>query len=264
MSKTHLLALAIATIALVSGCGSKPAQTGTDNHQGQVTTFSAHHSPASPLGKAKRSVDSTPTGILLDTAWKQQEYAFALKNVQHPAWGLAHAERDLQNALTLAAQEKLTVDHDVLFAAAYLHDLGGLGTFQKPGIDHAVRSAELAMPLLQSWGFPMEKWPTVKEVILGHVYYGPAPTGPEAKVFHDADVLDFLGTMGIVRIVATTEEEGPTATLAGPFKTLHEFATQLPGKLVTDAARAQAKVRVAEMNQFFQTLDPYAFEGNAL
>lgn len=247
----QLLALTTLT-ALVAGC--------------------AHASPAAAVkpasavtaAKAVRSANTTATGIPLDAPWKQQEYAFAVKTLKHPAWGLTHSERDLQIALTLAQQEPLQVDADVLFAAAYLHDLGGIGTYQKAGVDHAVRSAELAPDLLKGWGFPMEKLPKVKEVILGHVYYGAAPTGNEARVFHDADLLDFLGPMGVSRLLAAAQDDGPAGTMAGSLKTAKAFATELPPKLTTNAAREQAKVRVAQMQQFFQQLDAYSFDGNAL
>jgi uncharacterized protein len=242
MPKTVLVVLT----ALLAGCGHAP----------QVATVPA----AKPVVAAAKG-PATPTGLPLDTGWKQQEYDYAVKNVKHPAWGLAHAERDLQIALELAAQEKLPVDRDVLFAAAYLHDLGGLEGFEKEGVDHGVRSAELAEPLLKGWGFPMAKFPLVKEVIVGHVYYGPAPTGAEARVFHDADLLDFLGPMGIVRLMAAT---APSATMAGNLKTAKQFAVDLPKKLTTASARKQAEVRVAEMESFFKALDPYTYGGKAL
>ncbi|MDB5101425.1 MAG: hypothetical protein JWM80_5846 [Cyanobacteria bacterium RYN_339] len=252
MPKT--LSAMFAALALLTACGRVPEATVATPVQKATVAAAA---------KA-RADNATPTGLPLDAPWKQQEYAFAVKNVKHPAWGLSHAERDLQIALALAAQERLAVDRDVLFAAAYLHDLGGLKGFEKEGVDHGVRSAELAEPLLKAWGFPMAKFPKVKDVIMGHVYYGPAPTGDEARVFHDADLLDFLGTMGVIRLLAATQDGGPDATMAGGLKTAKQFATELPRKLTTAAAREQAKTRVAEMNAFFQTLDPYTYDGNAL
>ena len=259
MLKNVFVVSAAALLVLLTACAHVPEAV-----NGAAFKKSPDAARALRHASSARAGNTTLTGIPLDTPWKQQEYGFAVKNVKHPAWGLSHSERDLQIALALAAQESLSVDRDVLFAAAYVHDLGGIGTFQKPGVDHAVRSAELAEPLLKAWGFPMEKWPKVKEVILGHVYYGPAPTGPEARVFHDADLLDFLGTMGVSRLLAATQDGGPDATMAGSLKTAKSFAADLPGKLTTAAARQQAKIRVAEMNAFFETLAPYTFDGNAL
>jgi uncharacterized protein len=246
MSKTLPL---VALLVTLSGCAhAAPAATTVR--------------PVVPVVQAAKG-PATATGIALDAPWKAQEYAFAVKTEKHPSWGLSHGERDLRLALEVAAQEGLVVDKDVLFAAAYLHDLGGLDGYSKPGVDHAVRSAEVAEPLLKGWGFPMEKFPKVKEVILGHVYYGAAPEGPEARAFHDADLLDFLGPMGVSRLLAATQDGGPEGTMGGSLKTARAFAKDLPGKLTTGAARELAKVRVAQMQAFFQQLDAYTYDGKA-
>lgn len=256
MLKRFAIALAALSIGLM-GCSQPPAQLAS----GAKETQGAKMLATTPRGDGS----TTPTGIPLDADWKKQGYAFAVKNLKHPSWGLAHAERNLQNALSLAELEHLDVDRDVLFAAAYLHDLGGMPGHEKEGVDHAVRSAELAPSLLQSWGFPMAKLPKVKDAILSHVYYGTvSPTCPEAKVFHDADLLDFLGTMGTLRLVAATHELSSDATLASPLKIARQFADDLPGKLFTEAAKAQAKLRVSETQSFFRTLAPYTFNDNAL
>ena len=136
------------------------------------------------------------TGIQLDSSWRRQVYAFVIDNGSHPAWGVAHSERDFQLAGRLARNEGIKMDEDALFAAAFLHDIGALPQYFKPDVDHAARSAELAEPLLRQWGFPMEKWPLVKELILGHNYYAPAPAGRAALAFRDADILDFLRSIG--------------------------------------------------------------------
>ncbi len=50
----------------------------------------------------------------------------------------------------------------MLFAAAFLHDIGGFAPYEDPNVDHGLRSAQVAEPLLKSWGFPMAKFPQVK------------------------------------------------------------------------------------------------------
>lgn len=253
-----LAALTLAVLALAA-CGRTPEPTpaAAPDASGALALSVPATGP--------RTGDTTATGLPLDAPWKKLAYAHAVKHLKHPSWGLTHSERNLQNALALAARERLAVDRDVLFAAAYLHDLGGMPAFEKEGVDHAVRSAELARPLLAGWGFPMAKAPAVEAVILGHVYYGKvAPTSDEARVFHDADLLDFLGAMGIVRLAAATQDSGPAATLTDSLKVSRQFQAELPGKLLTKAAKDQAKVRVAEMKGFFTTLEPYTLGGNAL
>lgn len=210
------------------------------------------------------SINATQTGIPLDTEWKQKVYDYAQTNVKHSAWGIAHSERDYQVSITLAEQEDIKVDTDILFAAAFLHDIGAIDPFRKKDVEHSTRSVEIAEPLLQSYGFPMQKWPKVKAAILGHMYYADQPTDKEAIMLHDADALDFLGTIGIVRLVSVTERHTWAQNLSGAFTTLHQFKIDLPNKLITNTAKKIAIQRTFEMDQFFSLLNQETFDGKAL
>lgn len=221
-------------------------------------------SPSQPPSQPPAELPTaTATGIPLDAPWKQSLYEFARQKVRHPSWGLTHSERDYQNTVKLAALEKVAVDRDTLLAAALLHDLGGIGDNQVPGVDHAVRSAQLAEPLLREWGFPMEKWPDVQEIILGHVYYKPASAHPVARLFRDADILDFLGSMGVARLLAATGELDKNPSLASTAKVIEQFATDMPGKLASQSARDRAPALVDEMRGFVGKLKSYSYDGAA-
>ena len=214
-----------------------------------------------------RAAETTATGIPLDTEWKKKVFAYAQAEVQHCAWGLAHSERDYQGALVLADKEKLDLDRDVLFATAFLHDVGGIGSHQSPGVDHAVRSAQIAEPLLKEYGFPMEKFPLVKDMILGHTYYGPLPQRHEALAFRDADILDFMGQIGVARIVAVSQEIGgdkANEQLPNMIGLVEKFSKEMPEKLSLAAAKELAPARVAEMKSFLEGLKPYTLDGKAL
>lgn len=212
---------------------------------------------------ARADAPVSDSGILLDQPWKIAVHEFAVQKVRHASWGLAHSERNYHQALALAASEARAVDADALLAAAYLHDLGGLAGFEAPGVDHAVRSAELAEPLLRGWGFPMAKFPLVREIILGHTYYGPAPQSFEALCFRDADLLDFLGAIGVARLAAATPELGREPTLATPFEVAAKFAADLPPKLTTRSAQVEAIRRVAEMTALISSVRAYTHGGTA-
>lgn len=210
-------------------------------------------------------VDTTPTGIPLDTEWKVQAYAFAVKNVVHPSWGISHSERNYQLTKKLALAEGVPLDLDVLFVASFFHDLGGLTGFEKEGVDHAVRSVELVEPLVKSWGFPMEKWSDVKDMILGHTYYGPAPTKPQSVAFRDADILDFLGAIGISRIMAITTEAGRASPVLKPLvDTLRSFQTKFLDKLGLNASRVEVQPKLKHMRDYFEELDRESLNGKAL
>lgn len=213
---------------------------------------------ASGAAQAPANHETTLAAIPLDAQWKEEIYSFARRELKHPAWGWTHSERDYLLALELAAGERLAVDKDVLFAAAFTHDIGAIGDFQKDGVDHAVRSVEIAEPLLLEAGFPSEKLPAVREAILGHMHDKPAGKGHEAIVLHDADTLDFLGTVGVARRLATT---GDATDYSAGVGRIREFADKLPGRLVTKTAREMAVTRVEEMRHFLATLEKETANG---
>lgn len=183
-------------------------------------------------------------------AWRQQVIAFAEEQLQHPSWGFRHAERNLALALSLAAAEDLDVDFEVLSAAAYLHDWGGLEPFAVEGTPHQVRSVELAEPFLREAGFPMEKWPAVRDAILGHVPNG-QPTTPEGIVLHDADLLDFMGAEGVARFLGAPSDE---PNLDQGVSYIEDFGLTLGDRLLTDTARRMAEPRLAYMLGFLEQL----------
>jgi uncharacterized protein len=206
---------------------------------------------------------TTPTGIALNSEWKIALNDYAVKHVVHQSWGYSHAERNYQKTLELARLENIPVDEEVLFAAAFLHDLGGLPGFEVVGVDHAVRSVELGATLLIEFGFPKNKIDAVNEIILGHIYYGPTPSGDVARLFRDADILDFLGSMGVARILAATPELGSYPTIKNSHDTMETFSKKLPPKLYFKSSQIEAQKRLIEMESFLKSLGTYSFGGAA-
>ncbi len=183
-------------------------------------------------------------------AWRQRVTTFAEEQLQHPSWGFRHAERNLALALSLAAAESLDVDYEVLAAAAYLHDWGGLEPFAVEGTPHQIRSVDLAEPFLREAGFPMEKWPAVRDAILGHVPNG-QPTTPEGIVLHDADLLDFMGAEGVARFFGAPSDE---PNLDQGVSYIEDFGLTLGDRLLTETARRMAEPRLAYMRGFLEQL----------
>ena len=206
----------------------------------------------------------TASGIPLDAAWKQTVYDFVTANQQHTAWGLEHSERDYILALELAEREGLTLDLDVLFAAAFLHDMGAFEPFSARGSDHSQVAADSMAEILEPTGFPMAKLPLVQSAALAHMYYSPVPDEPHAQVLHDADTLNFLGAVGIMRIISLTTREGMAQDLPTAIATLDTMSRQLPGTLVLDISKQLGEQRSNEMRFFISSLRAQSADGTAL
>ena len=206
---------------------------------------------------------TTPAGIPLDAPWKQAIFQFATEKLQHSAWGVSHSERDYLLATRLAAESKLGIDTDVLFAAAFLHDVGAFDAWKKDGVDHTDRAAEVVPEILTSAGFPAAKIPAAQDAMRNHMYYRADVKGAEAIVLHDADTLDFLGNIGIARILSLTTRHRWATDLATAVKTIEGFNTDLPPRLMTAAAKPIAVARVAESKIFLESLKAETEDGKA-
>jgi len=116
----------------------------------------------------------------------------------HDYW---HAVRVKENARQIAS--KIKCDFDILSAAALLHDVGYHGN-DKHKL-HFIYSMKLAKKWLPEVGFPKSKMKDTPEAIRLHDNYSWGhnyePTDrTEAKIIQDADRIDALGVIGIVRV----------------------------------------------------------------
>lgn len=187
-----------------------------------------------------------------------------IEDFHHPAWGLAHSRRVYALALQLAAELGAEVDEEALLAAAYLHDLGALGPHRQPGVDHAARSVQLLEAVLGPTDFPRAKLPLVQEIILGHTFHIPATESVAVKVFHDADILDFMGYIGVTRLLAIVGLDDWAPDLPAAVALIRRFTGQLPPLLLTPPAQRIGAVRLAEMQAYLAALETETGAGTLL
>lgn len=178
---------------------------------------------------------------------------------------LDHTVRVVTNARRLMASYD-AIDHDVLEAAAWLHDIGRASE-RAEGISHAIISARLAEGILPAMGFSLAQTSLALEAIADHRFStGRLPASLEGKILQDADRLDALGAIGIARTFA----EGYQRELyhpADPFAqqrvpddlhyTLDHFyikLLKLPATLHTPEAKALAAQRLQFMHDFLHEL----------
>lgn len=204
----------------------------------------------------------TATGIPLDAPWKVTIYNMARSKFHHPAWGWQHSERNYRIALELAKGDGLKVDTDVLFAAAFLHDMSAFMPCKESKLEHGECAAQQSGAILGAAGFPMDKFLAVQAAERGHMYYSDPGKQPEAIVLHDADSLDFLGNIGATRMISLTGEA--SESFARAVKTLRTFVRDIPPRLITKTAQRMGAQRAAELATFLDALEAETFDGKAM
>ena len=215
------------------------------------------------LGVLLGATLAVPHATAQVTPWRDQVRTLATATFRHPAWGASHSERDYALGRALAEKEGLAFDDDVLLAASYLHDMAAFPPFAQEGVDHADRAVALVDSVLRATGFPMPKIERVKDAIRTHMYNRPAASAPEAALLHDADGLDWLGYVGVARMLALVDPTGKTPAVAEAVASLRGFMTTVPATIVTRAGQAMAAERVKAMKQFLDGLASETVGGKA-
>ena len=109
-------------------------------------------------------------------------------------------------ALTLEIGKGYSYDDDVVFAAAWLHDIGvfvGHRPEDPEALakwDNTAYAMAKSPEILSHLHFPVEKQASVVEAIRTH-QPSAVPTAIEGEILRDADILEQLGAIGVVRTV---------------------------------------------------------------
>src|SRR5690349_13868663 len=120
-------------------------------------------------------------------------------------WAVQHAQR-LIRLVELIGQD-LDYDPEVIWLAAHMHDWGTLPHWSREGVTHCARSRELALEHLRKFKVPEAITERVLEAIEYH-HGGADERCLEAQLLRDADALDGLGVVGLLREFATIPTEG--------------------------------------------------------
>lgn len=198
----------------------------------------------------------TPAPALADSPpldWRIKVRAFNMEHCKHPAWGTSHSDRDYRLAKSMAASDKVSLDDDVLFAAAYLHDVAAFKPYEKADLDHSDVAADLVGEILAPTGFPMAKLPKVQAAIREHMYYR-TPTVPESLYLHDADALDWLGAIGAARIMALADPNGAQPDGPAVLPMLKENLRDVPARVLSPAGKALMPAKRDLLVKWLETL----------
>ncbi len=173
----------------------------------------------------------------------------------HPIWGYAHCLRVHALAEELAKAERLSYDAEILRAAALLHDIGLYKAYAfRDAPDHARRSADVAERILKDGDFPPQATRAVLDAIVHHPPGTPAGTSVEAALLKDAVALDYLGAIGLSRVLAMVGLEEDIPDIPAAIWHAENLRRQIPGLLVFERGKLLARERILEMDDFMRDL----------
>jgi uncharacterized protein len=171
----------------------------------------------------------------------------------NPPDKFSHQDRLYQLACNLA--ENKPYDDDALFAAAWLHDLGVFVGHRPTDLaalatwDNTRYAMERAPSILKQFGFPEEKMAAVVEIIRTHQPAG-EPKLFEAVLLRDADILEQLGAVGILRTVSKVGRDTRFLRFSDALRLLRQNLENLPGQLRLESAQKQAEPRLQILRAF--------------
>ncbi len=168
-------------------------------------------------------------------------------------------------ALATRLGEGLAYDDEVLFAAAWMHDLGvfiGHRPEDPEALarwDHVPYTVARSRELLVAWGFPADKLDGVAEAIRTHQAKD-EPVQIEAVLLRDADILEQLGAIGALRALAKVGQDTRFATFSAVLPVLRRAVEQLPGCVLLERSKELAAERAAVLAGFIAAIDVEAGE----
>jgi uncharacterized protein len=152
-------------------------------------------------------------------------------------------------ALACRVGQGMPYDDDILFGAAWMHDLGVfLGhrpqdPAQLARWDHVPYTIAQTRELLTGWGFPADKLDGVADAIRTHQPQDD-PVKLEAVLLRDADILEQLGAVGALRALVKIGRDSRYPTFSSVVPVLRKAVEVLPGCLRTKNAQQLAAPRV--------------------
>ncbi len=164
------------------------------------------------------------------------------------AWGVKHCFRVYHLSKELSSH--LTLDHEVLYTAAMLHDTGKYPVYALKNVDHALRSKGVAANLLQQMMFSSVKIPKVLDAVENHMYYSEPGRSDEAVYLRESDILDNLGNIGLMRLFSLVGQDELIQTPEDAIDRARLFAEALPDKVSTKAGKRLAVKRREETLRF--------------
>ncbi len=184
--------------------------------------------------------------------WRESVVEY-IRSQARPIDKFGHQPRLYALARTIA--DGLDYDDDVVFAAAWLHDLGVFvghrpeDPAELARWDHVPYTVARAGELLPLWGFPLEKLQAVTEVIQTHQPKD-FPLRLEAVILRDADILEQLGAVGALRALVKVGRDTRYPTFTSVLSVMKDAVELLPGMLRLSSSKHLVVDRVEALQSF--------------
>ncbi len=195
-------------------------------------------------------------------AWRDSVIAYIRAEAQ-PVDKFGHQPR--LYALACRVGQGMQYDDDILFASAWMHDLGVFLGHRPQDPEELARwnhvpyTIARTRELLTGWGFPVEKLNGVAEAIRTHQPQD-TPKEPEAIILRDADILEQLGAIGAMRALAKVGRDTRYATFSSVLPVLRRSLDELPERLHLKAAKDLAVPRIELFRHFISSAEEEAGE----
>jgi len=163
-------------------------------------------------------------------------------------------------ALAVEVGRGLAFDDDVLFAAAWLHDLGVFYGHRPEDPEELARwdnveyAAQRTPEVLAEAGFPASKVGAVIRAIRAHQPWGD-PDTMEGTILRDADILEQLGAMAVLRTACKVGRDTRFQTFTQVAESLRQALTKLPPLLRLDTSRILAQAKMLALDAFLAALE---------
>ncbi|MFO7681214.1 MAG: HD domain-containing protein [Chloroflexota bacterium] len=170
-------------------------------------------------------------------------------------WKLSHVRRVLQ--LIGLIGEGMVYDKTAVTIATYLHDWGAYPRFKQPGVEHALRSRQVVETMiLPRMDLSETAVAIILETIEYHDYRDFRPVqSTEAVLLREADFLDFLGIIGLVREYGRGPKDVESAC-----RVVLKRRELIQDRFTLPIARQMAQTRLARLAQCLEWLQEESFD----
>ena len=184
--------------------------------------------------------------------WRSSVIAY-IRSEARPADKFGHQPR--LYALATEIGKGMQYDDDILFAAVWMHDLGVFighrpeDPEQLSRWDHVPYTIQQSRELLLTWGFPSEKFDGVAEAIRHHQPKD-EPTTVEGTLLRDADILEQLGAVGLLRAAAKIGRDTRYPDFSSILPVLNHAVNHLTNQTRLAQTKVMAKSRAEMLRSF--------------